>query len=230
MIDILRIVLEGKGFSNMKEHAFILRILQNHCAAVDQKWTGSRSRIPQSGHVTSWYIYIYIYVCVYIYIYVFIYIYMYIYMYVIYICIYVYIYYIYSHNNACLMHCSKSKLKEMRSAKAAASFASNGILAHSAVWWKERGHDIWAQSGRHDGPGNASELKVHAWQIFTLVFVVHQKAVFRLVLHVSGTMVFDTISSGLVEASGLFWWGRRSALGWLESNALLSVTWPAALT
>ena len=38
-----------------------------------------------------------------------------------------------THNNACLMHCSKSKLKEMRSAKAAASFASNGILAHSAV-------------------------------------------------------------------------------------------------
>lgn len=51
-----------------------------------------------------------------------------------------------SHNNACLMHCLKSKLKEMRSAKAAASFASNGI-------WLIR-PSVERNVGTVFGPGN----------------------------------------------------------------------------
>ena len=53
-----------RTWKNMCSYYFILRILQNHCASVDQKWTGSRSRIPQSGHVTSCiYNIYYIYIC-----------------------------------------------------------------------------------------------------------------------------------------------------------------------
>ena len=93
----------------------------------------------------------------------------------------------------------------MQRAKAAASFAQ---IAAWLIWpsWDERiWAGIWAHKHRRDGPGNAMSGKMRACQIVTLVFVVHhKKPFFCQILRVSGTMVFDTISPGLVGAWGQY--------------------------